>query len=621
MLEVFVETRTKAKVNSDLCTRHKKVFTHEHELFTKEQIRKHERFGDDHPGAVDQSGFRGHPECGFCRQRFYSDDELYVHCRNKHERCHICESQAQGRQQPYYLNYDALEEHFRKDHYLCADKECLEKKFVVFSSAMDLKAHQIEVHPNDLSKDALRDARRVDISEFAYGHAQNDMRGGRRNGRNRGRGRDPNAEAPISVGSQPRRRDEVAFQRQLAIQSAQSVTTRTFAGQLTAEPDVARPASAQANNANPPRNAGEPSQINAAKKEASNSTNADPVILTASLSPQDKARALRHNAVIERAANMLRNDQQKLGNFRAKVSSYRNSEMTATNLISSFFSLFDTTSVELGKLINELAEIFEIPAKRDSLLKAWADWKAINEDYPTLPGSNSDTRSEPNNSFDHGGSRVLKLKNSTAQSSRSSISRQAGWGGSATSANNNSFPTLPPPSSSSSNNNPMLNNKTTKNSQSSTPKKPYWPGAASATPSSSTAGLPIRSASPSVTGIQRNTGTQIGRNGNNANNNNNNNNNRNNDGAFPALPAAAKPTSSAFAPGLSNRLVRRDVKSSNVAKNVWINGSANADAGLVSDDGGADSEVGGGGAGTGLGSEGSRGKKGKNKKQMLFHFG
>ncbi|PCH01979.1 Hypothetical protein PENO1_040300 [Penicillium occitanis (nom. inval.)] len=60
----------------DLCTRNKKVFTHEHELFTIAQLRKHEKFGDDTPGAIDQSGFKGHPECEFCHERFYGDDEF-----------------------------------------------------------------------------------------------------------------------------------------------------------------------------------------------------------------------------------------------------------------------------------------------------------------------------------------------------------------------------------------------------------------------------------------------------------------------------------------------------------------------------------------------------------------
>ena len=71
------------RVMCDLCTRNKKIFTHEHQLFTQNELRKHEKFGDDNPGAVDQSGFKGHPECGFCRKRFYGDDELYTHLQGE----------------------------------------------------------------------------------------------------------------------------------------------------------------------------------------------------------------------------------------------------------------------------------------------------------------------------------------------------------------------------------------------------------------------------------------------------------------------------------------------------------------------------------------------------------
>ena len=53
------------KVMCDLCTRNKKVFTHEHDLFTSSELRKHEKFGYDIPGGVDQSGFKGDPECCF----------------------------------------------------------------------------------------------------------------------------------------------------------------------------------------------------------------------------------------------------------------------------------------------------------------------------------------------------------------------------------------------------------------------------------------------------------------------------------------------------------------------------------------------------------------------------
>jgi E3 ubiquitin-protein ligase ZNF598 len=150
----------------DLCSRHKKVFTHEHELFTDAELGRHMKKGDDNPGAIDQTGFKGHPLCSFCSQRFYGEDELYVHCRDAHERCFICD--RRGGQPQYYLNYDSLEKHFQKDHFLCLERECLDKKFIAFPSEIDLKAHQLQEHGSTLSKDVRRDARVVDISSFDY---------------------------------------------------------------------------------------------------------------------------------------------------------------------------------------------------------------------------------------------------------------------------------------------------------------------------------------------------------------------------------------------------------------------------------------------------------------------
>ncbi|KAJ6164995.1 hypothetical protein N7470_003667 [Penicillium chermesinum] len=401
------------KVMCDLCTRNKKVFTHEHTLFTPQELRKHERHGDDKPGAVDQSGFKGHPECGFCKQRFYGDDELYAHCRDRHERCHICDRRNSNRQQQYYIDYNALEHHFQKDHFMCQDPECLEKKFVVFDSEMDLKAHQLESHPNGISKDIRRDARMVNLREF--NNIRSPYQPQQRQRRGAGRGRDPNAEPLPPSSAQPMSRAEVAYQRQMAIQSAQSVSTRSFGGQLTRDDTQTVQA--------PERSVGStPVQSSASRSQPLPVADLQNLSLTAdagSLSPQDQARRLRHTAVVDRASNLLRNDATKLAEFRSRVSSYRTSSITAIELIDAFFSLFDTSSAELGKLIKELAEIYEDEAKRTGLLQAWNDWRAINEDYPALPGPGGILPGMSPNTVNTGGKRVLRLKSSTAQSSRS----------------------------------------------------------------------------------------------------------------------------------------------------------------------------------------------------------
>lgn len=93
--------------------------------------------------------------------------------------------------------------------------------------------------------------------------------------------------------------------------------------------------------------------------------------------------------------------------------------MTARELIITFFSLFDAPAADLGKLINELADLYENEEKKKGLRKAWSDWRAINEDYPSLPALGPSTTAASiagAGITSGGGHRVLKLKNSTAPS-------------------------------------------------------------------------------------------------------------------------------------------------------------------------------------------------------------
>ncbi|CAK7245118.1 MAG: hypothetical protein STHCBS139747_006687 [Sporothrix thermara] len=426
----------------DLCTRHKKVFTHEHELFTDKALEKHMRHGDDKPGAVDQTGFRGHPLCGFCGERFYDDDKLYEHCRNKHERCFICD-RRDSRQPHYYRNYNELEKHFRNDHYICSDRECLEKKFVVFEAELDLKAHQLSEHGNTLSKDVRRDVQVVSMADFDLGRNGGGGGGGRSHQGRASRGRDPNADAPVASGSsQSLRRDEIAYQRQLAIHSAQSISNRTFGSHLSSPAPTPSQASRQASPANnnsttarPPPNASSSS----ASASASTASEIDPMAAMsaadlAKLSPADRARLVRHGAVIERASNLLGSNPSKINAFRYNITSYRSGSRTAAQLIDAFSTLFaDTSDTALGSLVREVADLFDDAGKADALRKALSDRRAaagganaVQEDYPSLPSVSTSTSSgwaaaaassspsaSNNNQSSSSSTRVLRLKHST----------------------------------------------------------------------------------------------------------------------------------------------------------------------------------------------------------------
>ncbi|PVU93574.1 hypothetical protein BB561_003179 [Smittium simulii] len=141
----------------EICISHKKVFPHEHSVFLQSALKKHYKRGNGRD-------FRGHPECGFCHISFYDNDMLFDHCRKKHEQCFICQ-QLHINKDVYYKNYSTLADHFENAHFACNHPTCIEAKFVVFGSAIDLKAHEIEVHgKNVIGQRAKWEAKKVPIT-------------------------------------------------------------------------------------------------------------------------------------------------------------------------------------------------------------------------------------------------------------------------------------------------------------------------------------------------------------------------------------------------------------------------------------------------------------------------
>ncbi|QLG74925.1 hypothetical protein HG535_0H02520 [Zygotorulaspora mrakii] len=138
-----------------ICANNNHAFPSELKIYTQNQLRNHQTKGDS-------EGFKGHPMCAFCPGlRFYSDDELYVHMRNHHEKCHICEKIDPTSPQ-YFKDYDQLFEHFKNCHYICTHPTCLENKFVVFRDELELQAHILKEHG-----DMIRGKQRLFQSELS----------------------------------------------------------------------------------------------------------------------------------------------------------------------------------------------------------------------------------------------------------------------------------------------------------------------------------------------------------------------------------------------------------------------------------------------------------------------
>ncbi|XP_045130034.1 E3 ubiquitin-protein ligase ZNF598-like [Portunus trituberculatus] len=169
----------------ELCVDHLKIFTHERRSYSRSQLAQHRRKGD-----TDDRSHRGHPLCEFCDARFMDNDELFRHLRRDHFFCHFCD--ADGSHQ-YYDDYNALRKHFRTDHYLCEEGDCQEERFTsVFRTKLDLQAHCTQNHSQNMTKQAARQARTVDI-EFTLNPRPQDShrqeeRGGRGSRGGRGRG-------------------------------------------------------------------------------------------------------------------------------------------------------------------------------------------------------------------------------------------------------------------------------------------------------------------------------------------------------------------------------------------------------------------------------------------------
>lgn len=143
-----------------ICVENSHKFVTEWKYFSeKRMLQEHIRYGSQ--GSTQVLAIDPHPKCEFCLRLFFDKDFLYAHMEHDHFKCHICHTDGS---QKYYSNYPKLFEHFEKQHFICNDFQCLDKKFIVFPNAIDLQAHQLKEHSGKgLTTSQRRNLARIDL--------------------------------------------------------------------------------------------------------------------------------------------------------------------------------------------------------------------------------------------------------------------------------------------------------------------------------------------------------------------------------------------------------------------------------------------------------------------------
>ncbi|TFY71549.1 hypothetical protein EVG20_g1435, partial [Dentipellis fragilis] len=382
------------KLMCDLCIRHKKVFAHEHALYSPNQLSAHlpsipQRHNQKQQAQTERPEGGVHPLCEFCRECYFSDDELYSHMRERHEECFICKRNEVRDQ--YFKNYDALEKHFEHAHHPCRNSSCQARKFVVFGSLLDLQAHMVEEHGAEMSSRDKKNISRVNAGfEFQEVGAPSS---------------DP---APRATTSRRER----------------------FGAHLT-------------NN-----NSG-----NSGNTSPGPSRHQTPSPPPADMDP---VTAERQNALYGRLRAVAPNPTNAVAAVKLTLRSYLASESGPRDLISTVWNILDRDLDNTASIVNLLVDLIDDDDKKTSLLGAWNGFKI--EVYLTVPRaqassnfSNPQQRRQfpdlvPTTNGDNyagvTGGRVINIKQSTA--GRANHASRAVWDRVAQAASS-AGPSNPPP--------------------------------------------------------------------------------------------------------------------------------------------------------------------------------
>ncbi|KAA8911585.1 hypothetical protein TRICI_003743 [Trichomonascus ciferrii] len=407
------------RVLCDICMRHKKAFTVEFELFTRRSLLNHQRNGD-------RNGFAGHPECEFCNIRFYSGDELFMHCREKHEKCFLCERRNPQNIQ-YYRDYDALENHFREKHFACNVRACLDEKFVVFGTEVELQEHMLTKHPEIMGKSKA--ARRIEptfnssrdrgfqsqLSTFDVSALPSSSNGSGNNTNTNSR----------KTGAQ-------------TTSSANSSSTMVSSGTGLASNEEAFPALGA-------------SRTPTSSNNSSSAQLASVARFHSQPPPVDNSREVIQRRLEERARMYLSYDVSRFERFKEVNHKFKNDNVNAKVVMFEYSQIFDVDPSEIELLVQDHVKLLKnLPAKAKALTQAFNEWKAKQKKASVATGTSSlgvsstwtSNRAKNSKSLNSSGDAFPSLPSRSEPSASATLAAPGPSSSSSSSAANNKQPSV-----------------------------------------------------------------------------------------------------------------------------------------------------------------------------------
>jgi E3 ubiquitin-protein ligase ZNF598 len=350
--------------------KHRKVFISEQVLYSSaSQLHKHEDKGD--PSLK----LKPHPMCKYCDVRFFSDEELFRHCEESHFKCWICE---RGNVLfNYFRDYKHLEEHFDNKHFLCSDKECLEKKFVVFRTQFELQAHEVSSHlgKRGLSKAESLAARTVQLNFNVRGSSQ------------------ASTSTDLADASQYQQQQQAMYQSRIA-GSNNGRMTRPAEVPVFFPDDRRRNTHSRVDDSQPPpppenynasdtgfnlsdRLAASASKPSAPAASASSSPSAPAAAQSSSLTPQERSKNL-----IAKIKAFLGSDA-KFTEFRRLSAMFKQAQLAPQHYYAQFLKNFGE-SHESYALFEEMVDLLPDVKKQQALLEMHRKHQRLSSEFPAL---------------------------------------------------------------------------------------------------------------------------------------------------------------------------------------------------------------------------------------------